>query len=297
MPTESVQSERNPLRTQPRMTPRAHGEYEADVRAIWARRKDNGGEYWASADGRVGVGSPFSTVQCVVMLMDLGVQRDDPMILNSSGLILNCWRKDGVFRLAPHGDAYPCHTAAAAKALCRAGFAKDERLERTFEHLAGSTHADGGWRCSKFMYGRGPETECSNPGPTLDALDAFRFVEHSRYDDRLDKAVEFLLGHWTTRKPLGPCHFGIGTLFMKVEYPLFRYNLFNYVYVLSFYQHARSDPRFQEALRALQAKLVDRMVVVENPNRRLAGLSFCRKGMPSAAATRHYREVLRNLRS
>ncbi len=187
--------------------------------------------------------------------------------------------------------------AGAARALCRAGFAKDERVEKTLDHLLDATHTDGGRRCRKFMIGRKPETEYSNPGPTFDALDAFRLANHSRLCGVLDQAVEFLLSHWTTRKPLGPCHFGIGTLFMKVEYPFFRYNLFNYVYILSFYPHARRDARFLEAFRALQSKLVDGSIVVENPNRKLADLSFCKKGMPSAAATRHYREILQNLRS
>jgi hypothetical protein len=44
----------------------------------------------------------------------------------------------------------------------------------------------------------------------------------------LDRAVDFLLEHWTIRKPIGPCHYGIGTLFMQVEYPFRNYNLFIY---------------------------------------------------------------------
>ena len=44
-----------------------------------------------------------------------------------------------------------------------------------------------------------------------------------------------LLEHWAVRRPLGPCRYGIGSRFMQVEFPMFRYNLFFYVYVLSFY--------------------------------------------------------------
>ena len=36
-------------------------EYEADVRTILGRRHDNGADFWATADGRWGRGSPFST--------------------------------------------------------------------------------------------------------------------------------------------------------------------------------------------------------------------------------------------
>lgn len=229
------------------------------------------------------------------MLSDLGMDCTEPTLREASKLILKCWREDGRFRIAPKGAIYPCHTTSAARALCRVGYAEDPRLQRTFKHLLGIVHGDGGWRCNTFKYGRGPETEHSNPGPTLDALDAFRFTPYLNHENTLDRAVDFLLDHWVTRKPLGPCHFGIGTLFMRIEYPLRRYNLFNYVYILSFYKRARIDPRFREALKILESKTVDGKVVVENPHRRLANLSFCRKGFPSDAATVHYHEVLRNL--
>ncbi len=104
-----------------------------------------------------------------------------------------------------------------------------------------------------------------------------------------------MLRHWTTRAPLGPCHYGIGTLFMQVGYPFDNYNLFVYVYVLSFYESAKKDERFLNALGTLESKLVDGRIVVERVNRRLAGLSFCRKGEPSELGTRRYREILRNL--
>ncbi len=109
-------------------------------------------------------------------------------------------------------------------------------------------------------------------------------------------AVESLLKHWETRTPCGPCHYGIGTLFMQVEYPFLRYNLFYYVYVLSFYEYARQDRRFLEALSALESKLdEDGRIVVERPHRGLTKLSFCKKGEPSELATRRYGEIKQNL--
>ncbi len=117
-------------------------------------------------------------------------------------------------------------------------------------------YADGGWRCNKFSFGRGPETESSNPFPTLIALNAFRFSDY--LNRALDRAVDFLLEHWVIKKPIGPCHYGIGSLFMQVGFPFDNYNLFQYVHVLSFYDRAKKDERFSEALKALKAKLVDR---------------------------------------
>lgn len=272
-------------------------QYLADVDAILSRRHDNGCDFWARSDGGVYYGSPFSAVESVSMLSDLGIGPGNPVVVGATACILNCWHEDGRFRTVPGGATYPCHTIAAARALCRLGLARDKRLQRTFEHLLETVHTDGGWRCNKFMFGRGPETEHSNPGPTLGALDAFRFSDYLNKNRLLDEAVEFLLVHWETRRPLGPCHFGIGTQFMRVEYPLLRYNLFNYVFVLSFYTRAKRDRRFRQALKTLQAHLVDGKIVVENTHRGLADLSFCKKGLSSEAATIQYHQIQRNMSS
>jgi len=270
--------------------------YLADLEAVLAWRHDNGGDYWASADGRLAVGAPFSTLSSLLILHELGVARTHEAVNGGLQLILEAWREDGRFRLAPSGALYPCGTADAARVLCRFGYARDPRLQQTFAHLLEAQHDDGGWRCRKFLFGRGPETEFSNPGVTLTALDAFRYTEHLNRNPGLDRAVESLLDHWVVKRPMGPCHFGIGTLFMQVEYPFLRYNLFSYVYVLSFYQRAKHDARYLEALRLFKSKLDKRgRVVVERPHRSLAGLSFCAKGHPSDLATARYEEVLDNL--
>ena len=49
---------------------------KADVEAVLARRYDNGGDFWASVDGRLVVGSPFSTLESLQILHELGVDRD-----------------------------------------------------------------------------------------------------------------------------------------------------------------------------------------------------------------------------
>jgi hypothetical protein len=268
----------------------------SDVEAVLARRHDNGADFWASADGRLGVGDPFSTLTSLLVLHELKVARTHEAVRGALELIRGAQRDDGRYRLAPSGALYPCATAAAARVLCRWGYAGDHRLPQTLVHLLETQYDDGGWRCNKFSYGRGPETEFSNPGVTLSVLDVFRFTDHLNKNPDLDRAVDSLLDHWVVRHPMGPCHFGIGTLFMQVEFPFLRYNLFNYVYVLSFYDRAKDDPRYLEALRVLESKLDARgRVVVERPNRRLAELSFCAAGRPSDLATARYREIVKNL--
>jgi len=267
-----------------------------DVEAVLARRHDNGADFWASADGRLSVGEPFSTLTSLLVLHELKVARTHEAVRGALELIRGAQRDDGRYRLAPGGAFYPCATAAAARVLCRFGCARDHSLQQTLVHLLETQYDDGGWRCNKFSYGRGPETEFSNPGVTLSVLDVFRFTDHLNRSPALDRAVASLLDHWVVRRPMGPCHFGIGTLFMQVEFPFLRYNLFHYVYVLSFYDRAKDDQRYREALRLLESKLDARgRVVVERPNRKLAELSVCAPGRPSDSATARYREIVRNL--
>jgi len=271
-------------------------QYESDTEEILAHRHDNGADLWTTPDKRLMKGAPFSTLESIMYLLELGMDPTEPILRESAELIFSTWREDGRFKVYPTGSIYPCQTIHAANTLCQMGFASDARLQKTFQRLLDIQYADGGWRCNKFSFGRGPETEYSNPFPTLNALNAFRFSDYCNKEPALDNAVEFLLEHWRIREPIGPCHYGIGTLFMQVEYPFRNYNLFVYVYVLSFYNRAKEDERFLEALDALKSKTVDGQIVVERVVPKLAGLSFCKKGKASDLATKRYHEILRNLK-
>jgi hypothetical protein len=269
--------------------------FSDDIAYILARSGDNGAAFWATLDGNLIKGGPFSTLEAAYTLTELGLSAEHPALAGAAALIWQAQRADGRFALVPKSSIFPCQTIHAAKTLCALGFAQDGRLTPTLTHLLETQYPDGGWRCNKFFFGHGPETEASNPGPTLTALDVFRQTPHCNADERLDRTVEFLLSHWTTRTPLGPCHYGIGTLFHQVSFPFLSYNLFYYVFVLSFYDAAKRDPRFLDALSVLEAKLKDGQVVVERPHAKLAQLSFCKKGEPSELATNKYQEIIRNL--
>ncbi|MCL2453865.1 MAG: hypothetical protein FWD18_00970 [Micrococcales bacterium] len=269
--------------------------FAADVEEILSHRHDLGADFWTTPDGRLGKGAPFGTLECVEYLLEFGLDPAAPVMRGAIDLILGAWQPDGRFRLYPKSTALPCHTTSAVRTLCHAGLVDDPRVRTTLRHLLESRWDDGGWRCNKNPFGRGPESEHSNPLPTLVALDAFRFSGYLNQDERLDAAVDFLLSHWDTKAPIGPCRYGIGTLFMQAEYPFRTYNLFFWVHVLSFYDRAKNDRRFTEALDALSATLVDGQMVVERVVPKLAKLSFCAKGQPSELATRRYREILTNL--
>ncbi len=266
-----------------------------DIAFILSKRFDNGADFWTTPDHQLNIGGPFSTLESAVLLTELGMAPTDPVLQSVAALIFDCLRDDGRFKLSPRGAIYPCHTIHALNVLCHLGYADDSRLEKTFQYLLDTQYHDGGWRCNKFSFGRGPETEYSNPGPTLAALDAFRMSSFLNRESKLDQAVEFLLNHWILRMPIGPCHYGIGTLFMQVEYPFLTYNLFNYVYVLSFYNQAKTDERFLDALSVLESKMNNGKIIALRVNRKLLGLKFCTKGEVSQLGTQRYLEIIKNL--
>lgn len=269
--------------------------YLSDYEEILSKQYDNGADLWTTPDKKLMKGSPFTTLNSPLLLLELGVEPDEPILKDVAALIFSAWKEDGRFKVYPKGTIYPCQTIHAADTLCRLGYANDERLQKTFRHLLEIQHTDGGWRCEKYFFGKGPETDFSNPGPTLTALDVFRHTDYLNTEPALDKAVDFLLEHWTIRMPIGPCHYGIGTLFMQAEYPFGDYNIFSYVYILSFYNRAKEDKRFLEAFDMLQSKTKDGQLIVERVNHKLANLSFCKKGEPSELGTKRYHEILKNL--
>jgi len=269
--------------------------YQSDIDIILSHRHHLGADYWTTPDKRLIKGSPFSTYGSTLMLLELGMEVTDPILKEVAELFFSTWKEDGRFKLYPSGGILPCHTAYAVNLMCRLGYVEDERIQTTLQYFLDTPYSDGGWRCNKFSFGRGPETEHSNPLPTLNILDAFRFSTYLNNEPQLEKAVEFLLTHWTIKKPIGPCQYGMGTRFMQVEYPLWGYNLFQYVYVLSFYDKAKKDERFLEACKSLKNNLVDGMIVVERNVPKLAKITFCKKGEKSELATRRYHEILANL--
>lgn len=270
-------------------------EYKSDIDFIRSKEDHLGGDCWTTPDNRIGKGSPFSSRDVAIILTELGFTQQDLEIQGLAAKVFSTLRPDGRFKISPSLPMFPCYTITALRALCYMGYAEDERLIKTFEHLFEIQHDDGGWRCNKTKMGKNPDWDISNPGVTLEALDTFRFTKSLNTDQRLDQAVETLLQHWTIRKPLGPCHFGIGTLFMQTEYPFLRYNLFYYCHALSFYDYAKTDERFREAVDALDQKVGDGGLIIENPNRRLAKMKLCQKGEPSVLATRRYHELKKRL--
>ena len=269
--------------------------YLSDVESILSHRYDNGADYFTTTDHKLLKGAPFTTLESALYLLELGVSSDNEVMNHIAELIFSSWKEDGRIKMSSTGGIYPCHTALAVNALCRMGYSDDDRVKKSFAYFLDTQQEDGGWKCNKYSFGKGEETEYSTPYTTLVALDLFRYSPYLNNDTRLNKAVDFLLEHWVIRKPISPCHYGIGTLFMQIEYPFRGYNLFYYVYVLSFYVSAKKDKRFLEALKTLELKTDNCKIPVERVVPKLAKLNFCKKGETSELATRRYQEILQNI--
>jgi hypothetical protein len=272
--------------------------WTSEIQSIVDRERTNGGRFWSREDGNIHAPAGFSTLLVLNVLGELGATgRGHRVISGAVDLLFENQTDDGAFRYSPTSSEFPCITGQALAGLGRLGVAGDEGSEAGYRWLLDGQWSDGGWRCATVKLGRSPETDASNPGATLFVLDAFRFRHNTRKDEtRLAGAVESLLRHWETRIPMGPCTFGIGSRFLKVEYPFWRYNLFYYVYVLSHYREARGDARFIDALEQLRAHTNDDgEVVIDTPPRAWQEYAFARRRQASALATARWQEIQGNL--
>ena len=67
-------------------------QYESDVEAILSHRHDNGADLWTTPDKRLIKGAPFSTLESVMYLLELGMEPTDPLLVEAAELIFSTWR-------------------------------------------------------------------------------------------------------------------------------------------------------------------------------------------------------------
>jgi hypothetical protein len=265
-----------------------------ELDTILSSSETNGGLFWSRTDGDIHAPAGYSTIDVLNTLGEIGVRHsDNQVVTNAIAFLFDYYDGRGAFTYAPQSSKLPCLTARILAALGKLGYRDDERLETCYFELLKTQQPDGGWRCATVKLGKARATDASNPGTTLYVLDAFRFRKNSAAEARkLAEGVAFLLDHWDTKVPLGPCQFGIGSRFLAIEYPFLRYNLFYYVYVLSKYKKAILDKRYNEALRCLQAKTKDDQIKPENPHKAWAAYSFSTKNVMSESATKRWLEII-----
>lgn len=90
---------------------------------ILAARHANGADFWATPDRKLGIERPISTLTALLIMSALKVPREHEALHGAAQLVLDTCQSDGRARIAPKGTIYSCHTAIAAAALCRNGYA------------------------------------------------------------------------------------------------------------------------------------------------------------------------------
>lgn len=259
-------------------------------------RNINGGTVWDRKDGNIYAPIGFSTIDVLSVLGDIGIKYNEYSIIKDAIEKMMSYydEKKGMFQYVQKGSKLPCITAKILNTLQKLEY-HNSILENSFRLFLETQDCDGGWRCATVKIGKSDSTDASNPGTTLYVLDAFKHREYSRKEnEKIDEAVLFLLKHWETKKPLGPCEFGIGTQFMKTEYPFIRYNLFYYLYVLSFYEKAKKDKRFKEAFKMLKAKETEKGIQIEHPNKNWKNILFSESNQCDISNIK-YKQLIENI--
>ncbi len=199
-------------------------ELKEEIEDILSLSEINGGAYWSRSDGDIHAPAGFSTIDVLNTLGEIGLKSaNSKKVSDAIDFVFNYMDDNGSFKYSSKSSKLPCIIARILTAFGRLGYLNDDRIEKCYRHLLETQQNDGGWRCATVKSGKSVETDASNPGTTLYVLDAFRFRKNSQDDNiQLEKAISFLLKHWETRTPLGPCEFGIGSRFLSIEYPFFK---------------------------------------------------------------------------
>ncbi len=237
---------------------------------------------------------PKDSIWKLATLADFGLKRDDKRIAALAEKVLEA---QGVEPNPPgflHGGfdhthawdkrPYICISHVMTYALARFGYLDDPRLQRAYEYLTEWQRLDGGWHPNENnLPGGEREQDPSCPFGTVNILRAIA-VNPDLCDSPLAKrGVNYILMCWERRKePFRPIGFGMGSAFMKLQYPFVQHQLLKTVDTLSNFPTALGDKRFGQMLEAIAEKAnPEELFVPEGANKPFAEFDFGQKKTPS----------------
>jgi hypothetical protein len=91
--------------------------YKNDIAFILSKNQVNGADLWAGEENNIGKGSPFSTRDAALILIELGFSKKNPVIKDIASLIFDHQQVDGRFWVSASASIYPCHTIRRFKAF------------------------------------------------------------------------------------------------------------------------------------------------------------------------------------
>lgn len=271
--------------------------WQKEIDDLLGREAENGGPHWSRTDGDIHAPAGFCTIDVLTALGGMGARVDAHGQLQTAlDFVRTFQNDDGSFSYNKRKTHLPCMTARILAAFGWLHAPIDEELEASYQHLIGLQWGDGGWRCATAKLGKSAATDTSNPGTTLFVLDAFRFRKNNASVQKsLNRAAFFLLDHWESRLPLGPCEFGLGSRFLKVEYPFRRYTLFYYVFVLAHYKCVHKDKRFLAALDELATHVQGEEIILDVVHKAWREYAPFAKDKPSTLAAQYWKEIARQV--
>jgi len=272
-----------------------------EVQRVFSRMDVNGGPFWSTPDGSIWYEpGNSSTIFCLSVLAEFGLTCQHPIIASACEFVFRYQNEDGAFRTGTKW--WSCYTAVILQFLIRFGLSQDERVMKTGKWLHQTQRLDGGWYCHKnTLIGGVREKLESCPWSVLNVLSAFAELVELRTSQEVIPAVEFLLKHWETRKPIPDTfhgRFGIGSRWQRIRFPFFHYDLLNYAGALSHYRYALSDPRFKSVVELLLSKQDKQgWWLIESPYSSWEEFEFGRKDHPSKWATLNALRVIKRFYS
>lgn len=81
--------------------------YASDVELILSHMYDNGADLWTTPDKSLIKGAPFSILESVIYLLELGMEPTEPILKETAELIFSTWQKDGRLKFYPQGSVHP----------------------------------------------------------------------------------------------------------------------------------------------------------------------------------------------
>ncbi|MEN6299055.1 MAG: hypothetical protein ABFD51_03935 [Anaerolineaceae bacterium] len=208
-------------------------------------------------------------IHLLTFLADIGLRYEDKGIESIIARILAYQSDEGPFQSlvnipTAYGgsgeDQYSwqlCDAPLLCYSLAKMGLQDDSRVQAAVQHLTSLVRING-WPCAgskeigKF---RGPgRKEDACPYATLIMLRTLALFPEQHASDASHAGVECILDLWQNSREKHPYLFHMGTDFRKLKAPLVWFDIIHVLDVLSQFEFARGDDRFQDMLSVVTVK-------------------------------------------
>jgi hypothetical protein len=257
---------------------------EGKIQEIIKRLKDQNLGIPAFKSGQMSYLNTGNAFWDLFFLSDIGLGIEDISLQEEVEDLFGLQLEDGTFILhSSMKPSYYCISSIVIASLAKMGCQEDPHILRFIDKILKSQRLDGGWHCAlNRAVGKKLQDSESCPMENLNVLMLLAQYERFRRDPQLEGAIDLLLLHWKNRlQPWRPYGFGIGSQFIKLQYPATKYGILRVLDVLSQYPYAIDKPEFQDMLSFVLSKAIDGKYYSESVSRSYSEFDFGQKKEPS----------------